>query len=176
MWKSVADAGLDIREGGACRDVPEQSALPPRGHLWDAGRPGAAARYRRQAGFTLMEVLVALALLSLMAGVLLQVMTVGLRAQKSSQMSVQALEVAGRVLQEFTRDGGSRLTQGRRVGQEGGFTYQITVDPQFAVPPITPGSPRVTCFLVRVTVSWQERGRTRSVALATMRTVAQKAA
>jgi type II secretory pathway pseudopilin PulG len=123
-----------------------------------------------------MEVLVALALVSLLAGVLLQVMTVGLRAQKSSQLSAQALEVAGNVLQEFTREGGRRLVQGRRIGQDGNFTYQVTVEPQYqvAVPP--PMNTRVTCFLVRVTVSWQERGRTRSLGLTTMRTVSQKPA
>lgn len=136
--------------------------------------PGASGRHG--AGFTLLEVLVALGLLSMLAALLLQVMTVGLRAQKSSQMSAQALEVASMVLQESTREGGDRLLRGRRTGQEGPFAYQVSVEPQYVVPPSIPGTSRVTCLLVRVTVSWQERGRTRRVELVTLRTVAQKAA
>ncbi len=146
-----------------------------------AGRwgPRSRPRPRGHPGFTLLEVLVALALMSLLAGVLLQVMTVGLRAQKSSQLTSQALEVAGVVLQEYTREEGRRLTPGVRRGTEGVFAYEVTVEPQYTVP--VPGqagqqASRVTCFLVRVTVSWQERGRVRSLGLSTLRTVTQRAA
>jgi hypothetical protein len=33
---------------------------------------------------------------------------------------------------------------------------------------------RVRCFLIQVTVSWRERGKTKSLDLQTIRTVAQK--
>lgn len=142
------------------------------------GRPGhkAPGPHRRSPGFTLLEVLVAVALMALLAALLLQVMTVGLRAQKSSQLTAQALEVAGNVLQEYTREEGLRLVEGQRTGTEGLFAYRVSVEPQYTVPLAGRQVSRVTCFLVRVTVSWQERGRGRSLELTTMRTVPQRAA
>lgn len=125
-------------------------------------------------GFTLLEVLVSLALMSLLAAVLLQVMTLGLRAQRAGQMRTQALEVASNLLQDFTREEGMRLTAGRRTGTQGPFVYELVVEPQYAVP--LEGRPeiKVACYLVRLTISWQEQGRPRSLALTTLRTQAQR--
>jgi len=125
-------------------------------------------------GFTLLEVLVSLALMSLLAAVVLQVMTLGLRAQRASQWRSQALEVAGTLLQEFTLDEGRGLTAGRRTGTEGPFAYEISVEPQYTVAVEGQAGVRLTCWLVRVTVSWQEQGRPRSLALTTLRTVARR--
>ncbi len=129
---------------------------------------------RRTRGFTLLEVLVSLALMSLLAAVLLQVMTLGLRAQRAGQMRIQALEVAGNLLQEFTREEGMRLSAGRRTGSRGPFVYELVVELQYALP--LEGRPeiQVACYLVRLTVSWQEQGRPRSLALTTLRTQAQR--
>ncbi|MCL6622282.1 MAG: prepilin-type N-terminal cleavage/methylation domain-containing protein [Syntrophobacterales bacterium] len=125
-------------------------------------------------GFTLLEVLVSLALVSLLAAVLLQVMTLGLRAQRASQLRTQALEVAGNLLQDFTREEGMRLAAGRRTGTQGPFRYEVVVEPQYALP--LEGRPeiRVACYLVRITVAWEEQGRPRSLALTTLRTAAQR--
>lgn len=131
-------------------------------------------QHRGARGFTLLEVLVSLALMSLLAAVLLQVMSLGLRLQRASQLQNRALEVAGNLLQEFTREEGARLTAGRRTGSDGPFAYEVAVEPQYRVSLDARPEIKVACYLVRVTLSWQEGGRRRSLTLTTLRTAAQR--
>lgn len=137
-------------------------------------RSRLSRQLRGAQGFTLLEVLVSLALMSLLAAVLLQVMTLGLKSQRSSRMQLQALEVAGNLLQDFTREEGMRLAAGRRTGTQGPFVYELVVEPQYALP--LEGRPeiQVACYLVRLTISWQEQGRPRRLALTTLRTQVQR--
>ncbi len=123
----------------------------------------------QDSGFSLLEVLVATALMGLVLVVLLEVLSASLRAQEASQSQAQALLVADRVLWEY---GDFRvLKPGTYQGEEGRFAYQVRLEPQFQVD--NPAS-RVTCYLLQVTVFWGERGRTKSVGLQTVRVEAQK--
>jgi len=105
--------------------------------------------------------------------VLLQVLTSALRAQETAQGHMHALLVAERVLQENCD--ASSLAAATYQGRDGRFDYQVRVSPQYEL-----SNPQINqlimCSLIRVTVSWRERGQTRSLALETIRTMVQKKA
>jgi prepilin-type N-terminal cleavage/methylation domain-containing protein len=122
-------------------------------------------------GFSLLEVLVATTLMGLVLVVLIQILTTVLRAQETSRLQVQALMVAEKVLQEQCDI--RKLEQASYQGQEGRYGYQVRVTPQYEVS-LTDYNKRIRCFLIEVTVSWQERGRVKSVALRTARLAATK--
>ena len=122
-------------------------------------------------GFSLLEVLVAATLMGLVLVVLLQVLTSALRAQEASRSHTQAVMVAEKVLWEY---GDLRnLKRGSFQGREGRFAYQVRVEPQFQAPYAAQGR-LLVCCLVQVTVSWEERGKTKSLEFQTLRTEAQK--
>jgi|UniRef100_A0A7C3SIV3 prepilin-type N-terminal cleavage/methylation domain-containing protein len=124
---------------------------------------------RGDSGFSLLEVLVAAALMAGLAAILLQVMTVGLRAQKANLEQAQALEVAGQIIQEYSRE--ALLQPGTFQGRQGAYIYQVRIAPQYQV---AAGHTQVICYLVTVAVSWPERGASKSVELSTMRTVLRR--
>lgn len=122
-----------------------------------------------ESGFSLLEVLVATALMAGLAAILLQVMTVGLRAQKASRNRAQAVEVASQVIQEYSRE--ALLKPGTFQGRKEGFQYLVRISPQYQVAVGRTGNTQVTCYLVTVSVTWSERGAVKSVELNTLRTV-----
>lgn len=139
---------------------PLPSPAPP------APRPPGAE------GFSLMEVLVATAVMGLVLVVLLQVLTSALRAQKASWGHTQAVLVAEKILQENCEI--STLAKGTSQGRDGRYNYMVKVTPQYELAdPFA--DKRVLCSLIQVTVTWQEWGRNKTLELQTIRTVAQKA-
>ena len=122
-------------------------------------------------GFTLLEVLVATALMGVVLVVLLQVLTSAIRAQEAAQGHMQALLVAEKVLQENCD--ASSLAAATYQGRDGGFNYLVRVSPQYEL-----SNPQINqlimCSLIQVTVSWLERGQTKSLSLETIRTMVQK--
>lgn len=122
-----------------------------------------------ESGFSLLEVLVATALMAALAAILLQVMTVGLRAQKASRNRAQALEVASQVIQEYSRE--ALLTPGTFQGRKEGFSFVVRIAPQYQIAAGRGGNTQVICYLVTVSVTWTERGAAKSVELNTLRTV-----
>jgi prepilin-type N-terminal cleavage/methylation domain-containing protein len=128
-------------------------------------------RRGRDEGFSLLEVLVATIIMGLVMVVILQVLSATLRAQESSLSHTRAVMVAEKVLEEYC--GLNKPGAGTFDGQEGRYAYRVRLSPQFEVVPPNQGV-RATCLLIEVTVSWVERGRTKSLELLTMRTVGQK--
>lgn len=122
------------------------------------------------AGFTLLEVLVAATLMGLVLVVILQVLTSALRAQEASRSNTQAVLVAQKVLEEFSD---KELARGIFQGKEGRFAYQVSLEPQFQVP-VFRQDKQLVCSSLKVTLSWEERGKTKSLELMTMRTTVQK--
>jgi prepilin-type N-terminal cleavage/methylation domain-containing protein len=121
----------------------------------------------RAAGFSLLEVLVATALMGVLMVVLLQALAGSLRAQESSRSHSQAVLAAEKVVKEY---GDLRsASQGVFQGREGRFAYVVRLEPHFQTP-MAQGKGTAVCSLLRVTVTWEERGRTRSLELQTMRT------
>jgi prepilin-type N-terminal cleavage/methylation domain-containing protein len=122
-------------------------------------------------GFTLLEVLVATALMGVVLVALLQVLSSAIWAQEAAMGHMQALLVAEKVLQENCQV--ASLGAATYQGRDGGFDYLVQITPQYELS--NPQQSRlVLCSLIQVTVSWRERGRTKSLALETVRTVVQK--
>jgi Tfp pilus assembly protein PilV len=122
-------------------------------------------------GFILLEVLVATVLMGVVLVALLQVLTSAIWAQEASLGHMQALLVAEKVLQENCDV--SSLAAATYQGRDGDFNYLVRITPQYEL-----ANPQlnhlVMCSLIQVTVSWQERGHTKSLALETVRTMVQK--
>jgi prepilin-type N-terminal cleavage/methylation domain-containing protein len=121
-------------------------------------------------GFSLLEVLVATALMGLIMVVLMQGLSSATRAQEASRRNTQAILVAEKVLAEYC--GGKTLEAGSYQGREGPFGFTVTIAPQYEVGEL--GSPQMLrCSLIQVTVTWREFGRAKSLKLETMRAVTQ---
>lgn len=122
-------------------------------------------------GFSLLEVLVATAIMGMVLVVLLQVLTSALRAQKASWAHTQAVLVAEKILQENCEI--HTLARGTSQGRDGQYDYVVQVTPQYELAdPFA--DKRILCSLIQVTLTWQEWGRRKTLELQTIRTVAQK--
>jgi prepilin-type N-terminal cleavage/methylation domain-containing protein len=133
--------------------------------------PSSTTRSRGAEGFSLLEVLVATTIMGLVLVVLLQVLTSALRAQEASWGHTQAVLVAEKILQENCEI--NTLAAGTYQGRDGRYDYVVRVIPQYELSdPIT--SKRILCSLLQVTLTWKEWGRSKTMALQTVRTAFQK--
>jgi prepilin-type N-terminal cleavage/methylation domain-containing protein len=132
---------------------------------------GPGAHSPQSAGFSLLEVLVATAIMGMVLVVLLQVLTSALRAQEASWGHTQAVMMAEKVLQENCEV--NTLAEGTYQGRDGRYDYVVRVTPQYELAdPFA--DKRVLCSLIKVTLTWQEWGRQKTLELQTIRTAAQK--
>lgn len=140
-----------------------------RNHLQGPTPP--APRSPGSEGFSLIEVLVATTIMGLVLVVLLQVLSTALRAQKASWGHTQAVLVAEKVLQENCEI--NTLAEGTYQGHDGRYNYVVRIIPQYELAdPFA--DKRVLCSMIRVTLTWREWGRPKTLELQTIRTVAQK--
>lgn len=130
-----------------------------------------APRAPEAEGFSLLEVLVATAIMGLVLVVLLQVLTSALRAQNASWGHTEAVLMAEKILQENCEI--NSLKGGTYQGQDGRYDYMVRVTPQdaFAGPV---GGKVILGSLIQVTLTWQEWGRRKTLELQTIRIAAQK--
>jgi len=129
----------------------------------------SSSRNKRDAGFSLLEVLVATVLMGLVLVAIIQVLATTLRAQEASRSNTQAVVAGEKILEEFSA---KELARGVYQGQEGRFDYQVNLTPQFQVP--FPNQNRqLVCSLLTVTLSWDEQGKTKSLEFRTLRTTLQ---
>ena len=119
----------------------------------------------RQAGFTLLEVLVAFAILSMTVVVAVQGFAQGLRLLKLSGDHQQAALIADQKLREMVTP-----KEGTESGSEGAFGWERVVK-EIAAPELTPAGqqPKWHVYEISVNVAWGESRRT--VGLTTLRTV-----
>jgi len=119
-------------------------------------------------GFTLLEVLVALAILSLAVVVSIQAFAGGLRLLKLSGEHQEAMLIADQKAREIT----SPTSGGTESGTEGAYTWEREVK-IVATPDLDVEGRAVKwrVWEVDVRVRWGERER-RQVSIATLRTVA----
>ncbi len=145
---------------------------PPSRLLKKGVAPAPPRREANCQGFTLLEVMVATAVMGLVLVVLLQVLTGAMMAQETALGHARALQTADRVLQ----DGCNALDLSSRQysGQDGPYSYQVKITPQYEVTVPAALDRLVRCSLIQVTVSWQERSRNPSVSLETIRVASQQ--
>ena len=119
-----------------------------------------------------MEVLVATSLMGLVLVVLLHVLSGAMMAQETALGHARALQTANRVLQDGCN--AMDLSPRQYSGQDGPYSYQVKITPQYEVTAPNTLDRLVRCSLIQVTVSWPERGRNPSVSLETIRAASQQ--
>jgi general secretion pathway protein I len=119
----------------------------------------------RMRGFTLLEVVVAFAILTLALSALYEVFRLGLRGQQTASHEQAALEMAQKHLAEL---GSLRpLAEGKQSGKEDIYTWSeasALVTPKTGEAPYT-----IPAYQLSVQVDWQEAGASRDVTLETVR-------
>jgi general secretion pathway protein I len=122
---------------------------------------------RREAGFTLIEVLVAFAILSLTIVVSVQGFAQGLRLLKLSGDHQQAALLADQKMREIVLP-----KEGRESGTEGTFAWERVIK-EIPAPELTPSGqvPKWHVYEINVQVAWGEGKR--GVGVTTLRTVSE---
>ena len=134
-------------------------------------RPKRRSKRGGEAGFSLLEIVVALALLGLILAVLSDSLRTGLGSAARAAAIEPPLAVAEAKLAAVGVT--ERLIAGRTSGQDArGIAWQLAIeefhDDDFDGPSSdAPGVPKL--YLVRVTVSWRQGGVPRSLSLDSLR-------
>jgi general secretion pathway protein I len=131
----------------------------------------APSRRRAEAGFTLLEVLVAFAILSIAIVSLIELCSQGLRLLKLSGDHQQAVQLADRIARETEVSGDSATAETLDGGEEGNFAWErrvarLELPPEFEPKQTVPGRELPGLYTVSVSVRW---GRNQSVEVATLR-------
>ncbi len=134
---------------------------------WARRRATAAdCRQRPARGFTLLEVIVALAIAGLALTALFQAASGGLFAVDQAGRVDEAVERAQSHLAAFGRAGA--ITPGDQEGDDGGgYHWRLSATPLSVQPPAIVGRSGLatTLFDVKVTISWLAGRQKRSVVL-----------
>jgi general secretion pathway protein I len=123
-------------------------------------------RLARAAGFTLLEVVVALIVFALVFGVVTQIIQTGFRQSRAAEEITIATLIARSVLERVGPE--LEVTETRYEGEaEEGFRWVVDVEPA----PYDSGSERPLArpYTVRIEVLWDEEGAERSIDLTTLR-------
>jgi type II secretion system protein I len=132
--------------------------------------PGAEARtpvYEPEAGFTLLEVLVALTILALAVVTLIQLSSQSLRLVKTSADYQRATQLAERIATQ-----NEPSEEGVDSGQEGPFSWErrtslVSLPDEFQPKETVPDKEPVKLFTVTIAVRW---GQNQVLELATLHT------
>ena len=133
---------------------------------WEKIPPG-------ESGFSLLEVLIATTITSLTLIALLQLLMVGFKAKTNARQRTDATVLAEKILQEYTQK--DKLTGGHYQGESAGYRYLVQIEPQYEIN-YAEAKSQVSCYLIRVSVAWLEKGKSKSIDLQTIRTTVQKKA
>jgi general secretion pathway protein I len=128
------------------------------------------ARATAQWGFSLLEVLVAFAILSMTLGVVLQVFSAGLRNTGLAEEYTYAVLHAESVLAALGRE--EPLAEGGMEGEfDDKFSWRSSVTP-YEEDDVDLSDSTAVAYRVEVEVFWQSADKTRSIMLETLRVAA----
>ena len=149
--------------------------------------PGAAPEKRRrltlkgnaQTGFTLLEILLAIAILGVAVTVIMQQFSAGLRIARTSQTHTTATIYAKQMLEEYLL--AEEMEEGEASGTfDDGYRWNVSIqayedykeeegatEEEQEIYEYLP----LEMFRIESVVSWMEGGKEKSVALATLKTV-----
>ena len=131
---------------------------------------------RHDAGFTLLEVIIAFAISALALGVLFNGTTTGLRATEQAGKYAEAISLAQSHLAAIGH--GAAIAQQTTSGVDGdGFDWQLRIKPLSTRQLTLPDSDRANdsqptaavLYDIEATETWKDGGRTRQLTLATHR-------
>ncbi len=112
-------------------------------------------------GFTLVEVVIALVILSIGLLATMTMFPVGLRAGRRATALTESALLAGRVLEEVRLAGYDRMIADPPAvplsGEEGRYAYQVVL----SEPTLDGVEPSAAVRRIDLTISWQEEGATR---------------
>lgn len=131
-----------------------------------------ASAERRQQGFTLIEVVIALAVFAVAVGVCMQIATAGLRQARIASEQTQAALLAQSLLD--LHGVGERLQPGRSSGRlEGDYSWELDVTPHEpaleSASPLVAGISAVQLFKLDLTIRWPAGRGERSAQFSTLR-------
>jgi general secretion pathway protein I len=125
----------------------------------------------RSAGFTLLEVVVALAIAGLALVGLFEAGSGGLFAVDTAARAEEAVERARSHLAAIGRN--AAMTQGESQGDDGGgFHWKIRVQPlasRTMPSPDAAAAMAIALYAVEVDITWEEKGKQQAVVLKTLR-------
>lgn len=132
-----------------------------------AAEPTPRSRAAASDGFTLIEVLVAFAVLAIVLGTVLSIFAGGLRATKHADERATAALLASSVLAATGRE--QPLADGFAEGVfDNGFRWRRRIEP-YRVEPLVPEDSGISAYQVVVTVSWPGARPEDGVTLSTLR-------
>jgi general secretion pathway protein I len=142
--------------------------IPRLGLLMSGKKP--TGRWTLEGGFTLLEIVIALAILSLGLISAIEVFSNDLRMVLASKEYTQALTHAQELIEELNLN---PPVEGTEAGEfPDGYKWQRLITPY--APDKEESSSSVKIFEVKVIVSWSSGNKTRDVELTTLRTVLKK--
>lgn len=130
-------------------------------------KPPSGASDKLEAGFTLIEVLVAFAIAALMLVVLYRITSTGLRSASAATRYSGAVLVAESTLEVFSA--ADLLAETEMHGRIDGYSRDVRVWVRHDLLPDNGPLPRVLPYEIDVTVSWRDGIQSRSVALSSLR-------
>jgi type II secretion system protein I len=122
----------------------------------------------RSKGFTLIEVMVALAIMSIAIVTIIQLFAQGLRLLKSGGDHQRAVIIADQKLRELVS-----FTEGVEEGEEEPFRWErhVTLEPEPEGPPEPTAGKPLRTYRVSVRVRWEKE---KSVEVASLRTIREE--